>query len=134
MTVGYVAVYEECGNSTPTAPPTATGTVKGVNSLCLANQNALNTEGNPIGVSTCNGGAAQQWSSYSDSTLRVQGGCLDVVSAGWHAGPETSPAPAATSAYTGPPAPPSTATRSGSSRCPAASPPARGRGPLRGLW
>jgi F5/8 type C domain/Ricin-type beta-trefoil lectin domain len=37
-------------------------------------------------VSTCNGGAGQQWSSYSDSTLRVQGGCLDVVSAGTTSG------------------------------------------------
>ena len=37
-------------------------------------------------VSTCNGGAGQQWSSYSDNTLRVQGGCLDVVSAGTTSG------------------------------------------------
>ncbi|HZP54671.1 ricin-type beta-trefoil lectin domain protein, partial [Actinocrinis sp.] len=86
MSVGYVAVYEEGGNSTPTATPTATGAVKGIDSLCLANQNALNTEGNPVGVSTCDGGAAQQWSTYSDSTLRVQGGCLDVVSAGTSSG------------------------------------------------
>ena len=73
MSVGYVAVYEQGGNSTPTATATATGAVKGINGLCLANQNALNTAGNPIVVSTCNGGAGQQWSSYSDNTLRVQG-------------------------------------------------------------
>jgi hypothetical protein len=82
MSVAYVAVYEAGGNSTPTATPTATGTVKGISSLCLANQNSLNTAGNPIGVSTCSSAAGQQWSSYSDSTLRAQGGCLDVVSAG----------------------------------------------------
>ncbi len=86
MSVGYVAVYEEGGNSTPTATATATGAVKGIGGLCLANQNALNTESNPIVVSTCNGGAGQQWSTYSDGTLRVQGGCLDVVSAGTASG------------------------------------------------
>src|SRR5207244_7487367 len=90
MSVGYVAVYEQGGNSTPTATVTATGAVKGINGLCLANQNALNTAGNPIVVNTCNGGAGQQWSSYSDSTLRVQGGCLDVVSAGTASGPTST--------------------------------------------
>ncbi|GAA4602777.1 hypothetical protein GCM10023195_08830 [Actinoallomurus liliacearum] len=86
MSVAYVAVYEQGGNSTPTATATATGAVKGINGLCLTNQNALNTEGNPIGVSACNGGAGQVWSTYSDDTLRVQGGCLDVVSAGTTSG------------------------------------------------
>lgn len=86
MSVGYVAVYEQGGNSTPTATATATGAVKGINSLCLTNQNSLNTEGNPIGVSGCNGSAGQTWSPYSDDTLRVQGGCLDVVSAGTTSG------------------------------------------------
>ncbi|MEV5752239.1 discoidin domain-containing protein [Actinoallomurus sp. NPDC052308] len=86
MSVAYVAVYEQGGNSTPTATATATGAVKGINGLCLTNQNALNTEGNPIGVSACNGSAGQVWSTYSDDTLRVQGGCLDVVSAGTTSG------------------------------------------------
>jgi F5/8 type C domain/Ricin-type beta-trefoil lectin domain/Putative Ig domain len=86
MSVGYVAVYEQGGNSTPTAKATATGAVKGINGLCLNNQNSLNTEGNPIGVSACNGSAGQVWSAYSDNTLRVQGGCLDVVSAGTSSG------------------------------------------------
>jgi F5/8 type C domain/Ricin-type beta-trefoil lectin domain/Putative Ig domain len=86
MSVAYVAVYEQGGNSTPTATPTATGQVTGINGLCLANQNALNVASNPIVVNPCNGGAGQQWSTYSDSTLRVQGGCLDVVSAGTASG------------------------------------------------
>ncbi|MEY9967028.1 hypothetical protein ABIA33_005093 [Streptacidiphilus sp. MAP12-16] len=86
MSVGYVAVYEQGGNSTPTGTATATGASKGINGLCLANQNSLNTEGNPIGVSACDGSAGQQWSPYSDNTLRVQGGCLDVVSAGTTSG------------------------------------------------
>src|SRR5580700_41389 len=82
MSVAYVAVYEEGGNTTPTATLTGTGKVTGINGLCLTNQNSLNTEGNPMFVSTCNGSAGQQWSTYSDSTLRVQGGCLDVNAAG----------------------------------------------------
>jgi hypothetical protein len=86
MSAAYVAVYEKGGNSTPTGTATATGTVKGINGLCLANQNSLNTEGNPIGVSACNGGSGQSWSPYTDGTLRVQGGCLDVVAAGTTSG------------------------------------------------
>jgi F5/8 type C domain/Putative Ig domain/Ricin-type beta-trefoil lectin domain len=82
MSVGYVAVYEEGGNSTPTATPTGTGQVTGLNGLCLTNQNSLNTEGNLMFASTCNGSAGQVWSPYTDSTVRVQGGCLDVDAAG----------------------------------------------------
>jgi hypothetical protein len=82
MSVAYVAVYEEGGNSTPTATPTATGSVTGINGLCLTNQNSLNTAGNPMFVSGCNGSAGQVWSPYTDSTLRVEGGCLDVNAAG----------------------------------------------------
>src|SRR6202453_900087 len=86
MSVQYVAVYEEGGNSTPTGTATATGQVTGIDGLCLGNENSLNTAGNPIGVSTCNGSAGQQWSPYTDGTVRVQGGCLDVVSAGTTSG------------------------------------------------
>jgi hypothetical protein len=86
MSAAYVAVYEQGGNSTPTGTPTATGAIKGINSLCLTNNNSLNTEGNPLGVSTCNGTAGQSWSPYSDGTVRVQGGCLDVVAAGTTSG------------------------------------------------
>ncbi len=86
MSVAYVAVYEEGGNSTPTGTPTATGQVPGLNGLCLSNQNSLNTASNPIAVSGCNGSAGQQWSPYTDNTMRAQGGCLDVVSAGTTSG------------------------------------------------
>jgi hypothetical protein len=86
MSVQYVAVYEEGGNSTPTASATASGQVTGLDGLCLENENSLNTEGNPMGVSSCNGSAGQQWSVYSDSTLRTEGGCLDVVGAGTSSG------------------------------------------------
>jgi hypothetical protein len=82
MSVAYVAVYEQGGNSTPTGTASATGTVKGINGLCLNNQNSLNVSGNPIGVAACNGSSGQQWSPYTDGTVRVEGGCLDVVAAG----------------------------------------------------
>jgi len=82
MSVQYVAVYEEGGNSTPTGTATATGQVTGDGGLCLANKGALDVSSNPIIASSCDGDAGQQWSPYTDSTLRTQGGCLDVVSAG----------------------------------------------------
>src|ERR1700729_395279 len=85
MSVQYVAVYEEGGNSTPTGTATATGQVTS-GGLCLANKSALNTEGNPIIADSCDGDAGQQWSPYTDGTLRTQGGCLDVVSAGTTSG------------------------------------------------
>ena len=68
MSVGYVAVYEQGGNSTPAGTATATGQLTGLNGNCLTNQNSLNTEGNPIYLSGCNGSAGQQWSPYSDGT------------------------------------------------------------------
>jgi len=86
MSVGYVAVYEQGGNSTPAGTATATGQLTGQNGNCLSNQNSLNTEGNPMYLSGCNSSAGQQWSPYNDGTLRVQGGCLDVVSAGTTSG------------------------------------------------
>lgn len=86
MSVDYVAVYEQGGDSTPTATATATGRVTGLGGLCLTNQNSLNTEGNPIRVSGCTGASGQTWAAYSDNTMRVQGGCLDVVAAGTSSG------------------------------------------------
>ncbi len=86
MSVSYVAVYEKGGNSTPTATPTATGQIKGIDRLCLTNQDSLNTEGNPMYVSACDGSSGKQWSAYTDSTLRTEGGCLDVVGAGTRSG------------------------------------------------
>jgi Ricin-type beta-trefoil lectin domain/Glycosyl hydrolases family 16 len=86
MSVAYVAVYEKGGNSTPTARASAIGHVTGVGGRCLANQNSLNTEGNPIGVRTCGNSSGQLWSVYSNRTLRVEGGCLDVAGAGTASG------------------------------------------------
>jgi len=81
MSVKYVAVYEKGGNSTPTARAVSTGHVTGIDGTCLANEGALNTEGNPIGVAACGTSSGQLWSAYSDHTLRAEGGCLDVTAA-----------------------------------------------------
>ncbi|HEX4087997.1 MAG TPA: ricin-type beta-trefoil lectin domain protein, partial [Trebonia sp.] len=86
MSVQYVAVYEEGGNSTPTGTATGTGQVTGDGGLCLANKGALDVSSNPIIADSCDGDAGQQWSPYTDGTVRAQGGCLDVVSAGTTAG------------------------------------------------
>ncbi len=86
MSVGYVAVYEKGGNSTPTARATATGRITGTGGRCLANRDARNTEGNPIGARACGSSQGQRWSAYSDRTLRTEGGCLDVAGAGTASG------------------------------------------------
>jgi beta-glucanase (GH16 family) len=82
MSVAYVAVYEKGGNSTPTARPVSTGHMTGIDGRCLANQNALNTEANPIDARACDDSSGQVWSAYSDRTLRTEGGCLDIVGGG----------------------------------------------------
>lgn len=79
MKVAYVAVYEQGGNSTPTAKATATGEVTGLQGNCLTNMDALNTANNATALDACTGSESQLWQAYSDGTLRVQGGCLDVA-------------------------------------------------------
>jgi beta-glucanase (GH16 family) len=86
MSVGYVAVYEKGGNSTPTGRAVSSGRVTGIDGRCLANQNSLNTEGNPIDARACNNSSGQAWSAYSDRTLRTEGGCLDVAGGGTTSG------------------------------------------------
>lgn len=101
LSAAWVAVYEQGGNSTPTGTPTATGQAKGLNGLCLANQNSLNVASNPINVAACNGSAGQTWSPYTDGTLRTQGGCLDVVAAGKTSGTQVDWYPCNASAAQG---------------------------------
>jgi beta-glucanase (GH16 family) len=86
MSLDYVAVYEKGGNSTPAARAVSAGRVTGIDGKCLANENALNTEGNPIGARACNSASGQVWSAYSDRTLRTEGGCLDVAGGGTTSG------------------------------------------------
>ncbi|HEY2221528.1 heparin lyase I family protein [Actinomycetospora sp.] len=47
---------------------------------CLENANNATTANNPQQLNTCGTGAGQQWSRYSDGTLRVQGKCADLRS------------------------------------------------------
>jgi hypothetical protein len=86
MKVAYVAVYEQGGNSTPTAKATATGQVTGFQNNCLSNVNGLDTSSNGTSLSSCGNSAGQQWSTYSDGTLRTEGGCLDVDNGAQSAG------------------------------------------------
>jgi hypothetical protein len=90
MKVAYVAVYEDGGNTTPTATPKATGQVTGFQQNCLSNYNSLDTAYNPIILNTCDGSAGQQWSTYSDGTLRAQGGCLDLHDGGKTSGTDVN--------------------------------------------
>jgi beta-glucanase (GH16 family) len=86
LKVAYVAVYEQGGNSTPTAAATATGKVTGFQGNCLSNVNGQNSAANGTVLSACANSAGQQWSTYSDGTLRTQGGCLDVSNGDQSAG------------------------------------------------
>ncbi len=76
MRVGYVAVYEKGGNSTPTRHPVATGRVKGLNGWCLDNRNSIDATANVVDAVSCGASTGQQWSLYSGGTLRTKGGCL----------------------------------------------------------
>jgi beta-glucanase (GH16 family) len=86
LKVAYVAVYEQGGNSTPTAAATATGKVTGFQGNCLSNVNGQNSAANGTVLSACASSVGQQWSTYSDGTLRTQGGCLDVSNGDQSAG------------------------------------------------
>ena len=86
LKVAYVAVYEQGGNSTPSATATATGKVTGFQGNCLSNVNGQNSAANGTVLSACANSAGQQWSTYSDGTLRAQGGCLDVSNGNQSAG------------------------------------------------
>jgi beta-glucanase (GH16 family) len=79
MKVAYVAVDEQGGNSTPSAKATAGGKVTSPAGDCLANAKSLNTSNNRVEMNTCDGSDGQHWQTYSDGTLRTQGGCLDLV-------------------------------------------------------
>jgi ricin-type beta-trefoil lectin protein/uncharacterized protein DUF4232 len=66
------------------APPgpvaTGTGTVRNpFNGMCMTAAGNGSTNGTEVVVSTCDGESAQQWTAYSDSTLRINGQCLDIA-------------------------------------------------------
>ncbi len=56
-----------------------TGRISGYAGGCLENANNSTAANNPQQLNTCGTGAGQQWSRYSDGTLRVQGKCADLL-------------------------------------------------------
>jgi beta-glucosidase len=50
--------------------------------LCVDVQAANSANGTPVQTYTCNGTAAQQWTTGTDGTVRALGRCLDVTAAG----------------------------------------------------
>lgn len=79
LKVAYVAVYEQGGNSTPTAKATVTGQITGFQKNCLANMDSQNTASNEVVLASCDKSAGESWSTDSNGTLQAQGGCLDVA-------------------------------------------------------
>lgn len=70
MSVGYVAVYEQGGNSTPTWTAPSTGQVtNNLNGQCLANQKSLNVAGNSTVLANRGSDAGQQCSPYTDGNI-----------------------------------------------------------------
>jgi beta-glucanase (GH16 family) len=76
MKVASVAVQEKGGDSTPASRPLATGPARGLNGWCLDNRDSLDTTANVVDAAGCRRSPGQQWSAYSDGTLRTEGGCL----------------------------------------------------------
>jgi hypothetical protein len=64
----------------PGPVPTGTGTVRNpFNGMCMTAAGNGSATGTEVVASACNGESAQQWTAYSDSTLRINGQCLDVA-------------------------------------------------------
>ncbi|MEU3711021.1 ricin-type beta-trefoil lectin domain protein [Streptomyces catenulae] len=56
-----------------------TGTINGMNGICLDVANGNRANGTPIQVHDCNGMPAQRWTMASDGTVRAYGKCMDVA-------------------------------------------------------
>ncbi len=63
-----------------------TGRIAGYAGGCLENANNAATANNPLQLNNCATTAGQQWSRYADGTLRVQGGCADLLGGATAAG------------------------------------------------
>jgi Ricin-type beta-trefoil lectin domain/Protein of unknown function (DUF4232) len=66
------------------APPgpvtTGTGTVRDpFNGMCVTAAGNGSADGTEVVAWKCDGDASQQWTAYSDATLRLNGKCLDVT-------------------------------------------------------
>ena len=61
---------------------TVTGQIGNYGGGCLENANNALTTNNPQQLNYCGTNAGQQWSRYSDGTIRVQGRCIDTLNGG----------------------------------------------------
>src|SRR5450631_4032118 len=68
-------------SAAPPGPvPTGTGTIQNaVNGMCMAAAGSGSANGTKVVAWQCSGDSSQQWTAYSDSTLRINGMCLDVT-------------------------------------------------------
>jgi len=76
---GQIAVWPL--RSAPAGPvPTGTGTVRNpFNGMCVTAAGNGSADGTQVVAWTCDNEASQQWTAYSDGTLRINGKCLDVA-------------------------------------------------------
>jgi hypothetical protein len=76
---GQIAVWPL--RPAPAGPvPTGSGTVRDpFTGMCMTAAGNGSADGTLVVVWQCNGGASQQWTAYSDGTLRINGKCLDTT-------------------------------------------------------
>jgi hypothetical protein len=76
---GQIAVWPL--RPAPAGPvPTGTGTVRNpFNGMCVTAAGNGSADGTEVVASKCDRDASQQWTAYSDGTLRINGKCLDVT-------------------------------------------------------
>src|SRR5450759_4618697 len=82
MVIDSVAVYNKGPISGTYATPVASGTItSGIAGKCMEDSGGNNANATPVVIDNC-GAAGQTWTSYSDSTLRTGGKCLDAAAGG----------------------------------------------------
>ncbi|ACU39141.1 family 16 glycosylhydrolase [Actinosynnema pretiosum subsp. pretiosum] len=87
MLVDYVRVTDTSGDNGGGGGGGNPGVVKsgrvtGLGGKCLDVPWANSASGTPIQVVSCNGNAAQNWTFYTDGSIRALGKCLDVSNSG----------------------------------------------------
>jgi hypothetical protein len=77
-----VGVLVSTGAAGVAQAATVTGQIGNYGGGCLENANDSLATNNPQQLNYCGTGAGQQWSRYSDGTIRVQGRCIDTLNGG----------------------------------------------------
>ncbi|MEJ2870399.1 heparin lyase I family protein [Actinomycetospora sp. OC33-EN08] len=67
------------GGTAPASAATVTGPIANVAGGCMENANNATTTNNAQWLNYCGTNAGQQWSRWSDGTIRVQGRCIDTL-------------------------------------------------------